>query len=280
MLSGKEALRISGFGRFGNSLRQILNALYIRERLEVKTLYIPKLWYIQNNLPFISIVDEEECSLEKNNDIFTHDFFHISKLDLPFSRKFNYSEIYKKHKDIFVFKKECDYKIMDTDLVIHFRSGDIFENNIHKGYGQPPFAFYRKLIEEKSWNIVYCVFENMSNPVIGKVTDYLSTNKIEYRCICSDLEGDISFLVNAVNLVVSPGTFTWAISIISENIKNIYYFHSLSDYDIYPKHLTYIGLFDKSQLYINSIMNNNWINSPEQIQMMIEYDINNISYNK
>jgi hypothetical protein len=57
----------------------------------------------------------------------------------------------------------------DESLMIHIRSGDIFSENPHHSYKQPPVAFYEKVFERRYWPQIIFVTsvedEELINPI-------------------------------------------------------------------------------------------------------------------
>lgn len=61
---------------------------------------------------------------------------------------------------------DCPVSQGNGNLVIHIRSGDIFEDNFkNKNFGQPPLQFYILAIMKKKWDSVTILTIGSSNPV-------------------------------------------------------------------------------------------------------------------
>ena len=89
------------------------------------------------------------------------------------------------------------------DLYIHVRSSDIFFNN--------------------KFNKVYLIAQDKNNPIIEKMLKEFS-NVI---FIQNRLKEDISYLINAYNIVASISSFLNSIIQLNYNLKNLF------DYNIY-----------------------------------------------
>lgn len=113
--------------------------------------------------------------------------------------------------------KKIDY-ISDDTLVIHIRSGDIFdvEYKIPHNYVQNPLAYYLTLIE--NFDDVLVVAEPGNNPIVDKLKNI---KKIRFQS--KSLIEDYSTLIAARNLSSSGvGTFAISAALCSRNIKNFY----------------------------------------------------------
>ena len=108
------------------------------------------------------------------------------------------------------------------NLYIHIRSGDIFFY-AHTPYAQPPFCFYRKILNSHKFHHVYLIAQDKNNPIIDKILNEY-TNVIYKQ---NGLKEDLSYLINAYNIVASISSFL--ISIIQLN----YNLETLFDYNIY-----------------------------------------------
>ena len=109
-----------------------------------------------------------------------------------------------------------------NDLFIHIRSGDIFINP-HFPYAQPPLCFYSKILNNNKYKKIYLISQQINNPVIHKlINEY--PNIIYYK---NSLKIDISYLVNAYNLVASISSFLVSIVQLNYNLRFLW------DYNIY-----------------------------------------------
>jgi hypothetical protein len=92
-------------------------------------------------------------------------------------------------------------------------------SNPHSIYIQPPFCFYRNILDNYKYKITYIISENKNNPVIGKILDKYPN--IVYNI--NSLKIDICYLVNAYNLVGGDrSTFFHQIILLNNNIKIIW----------------------------------------------------------
>ncbi|MEE7490337.1 discoidin domain-containing protein [Methylobacterium oryzae CBMB20] len=118
----------------------------------------------------------------------------------------------------------------DDQLLIHIRSGDIFSTWVDPHYPQPPFAFYRmvidRLLAEGRIRSVKLVFENRLNPVIAEVEAYAERRGLPVEIQSESLISDVAALVNGRYLVFGLGTFGPAICHLSDRVEQVFYFAS------------------------------------------------------
>ena len=55
----------------------------------------------------------------------------------------------------------------ENDVVIHIRSGDIFNKCPHPVYIMPPLSYYVNILNEKNFNKIYLVAADKLNPFIN-----------------------------------------------------------------------------------------------------------------
>jgi hypothetical protein len=110
--------------------------------------------------------------------------------------------------------------IDDDTLVIHIRSGDIFNPGAHGFYVQPPFAFYKKVIEDFGFKKLYILTESdMRNPCIHLLQTEYPTVKIQ----SSSLAEDVSVILQAKHFLCnSHGTFGHMLALLSDKLEHLY----------------------------------------------------------
>ena len=165
-------------------------------------------------------------------------------------------------------KKETD----SNDLYIHIRSGDIFKNSINPYYAQPPLCFYEKIIENFSFRKIFIIAAENNSPVI----DLLINKYKNAQFIHEDIKTDISYIVNAYNLVTSCSSFSIGLIKHSTNLKMLFeydlmvsYQKKLSlhyDYQKYNKNYSSI-IMKPSENYAKKMYP--WRKSKDQINLML-----------
>lgn len=170
-----------------------------------------------------------------------------------------------------IFKKYLSMKIQSSsvysDIAVHIRSGDLFGHCPHGLYVQPPFQFYKEIIERNSNKTIIFVYENTSNPVIKMLMDNCEPlSNVSFQS--STLENDILTLSHCKCLVFGVGSFCVIPFVISDTIKEI----------IFPERGLQMGHYGipKETSYHMPTLNhymNSWHNTEEQKQKMITYEL-------
>ena len=92
-------------------------------------------------------------------------------------------------------------------------------SNPHREYIQPPFCFYKNVLDNYKYKITYIISENKYNPVIDKILNKYPN--IVYNI--NSLKIDICYLLNAYNLVGGGiSSFFYEIILLNNNIKNFW----------------------------------------------------------
>ncbi len=216
------------FSRFGNNLQQIAIGI-IYSGTKNGNFYLKKFPYIRD---FSLINNKFHDSFSFLKKSFRFFYFHENP-DFPTRRSFE-KIVYKNIEN--VFKKEIaprlefleELQISVDTLVIHIRSGDIFELPI-SSYYQNPINYYLQIIEKYS-DVLIVTSEELNNPVCNEL---LNIDKV--RIQTSTMENDFNTLSSAKNLATSGvGTFPIAAALVSKNLKNFYYTNLFSTEHLNP----------------------------------------------
>ncbi len=234
------------------------NKMYINHTLYDKD-YNMTIEIVKNEIPF----DDWLTTLSPN---FFYDFYRL-KIE-------NRLDIIKNE----IINNLPKIEINKTDLIIHFRSSDVFQ---HKNdpehapdYAQPPLCFYETILQKFNFENIYLIsIDDIYNPVIKELkTKY---PKIIYHE--NSLEVDISYLVRGNNIVGSISSFLVSCIKLNDNLKYFW------EYDRYPmcskmfhshpsifnfkrNYTTY--LMEPSETYKNKMII--WKCTDEQIEIMLK----------
>jgi hypothetical protein len=118
------------------------------------------------------------------------------------------------------FLQQSSSEIDDKTLVIHIRSGDIFNPGAHSFYVQPPFAFYKKVIEDFGFQKLHILTESdMRNPCIHLLQTEYPNVKIQ----ASSLAEDVGVILQAQHFLCnSHGTFGHMLALLSDKLRHLY----------------------------------------------------------
>ena len=111
-------------------------------------------------------------------------------------------------------------KYNENVLHIHIRSGDIMIKNNGYNMVQPPLAYYCNIIEERDWEKIIIVSEDILNPCINALLK--KYKNIEYFGK-NILDIDIMELLSATNIVSGRGTFIPCLAFFMEDLITYHY---------------------------------------------------------
>ena len=264
---------------FGNLLIIISKVIFYCQLLGCKKIIIEnnkKTWFIKNKIidkQHKLIILADKLNKEKNIcTIFdkTSNFFYYSKYIFQKSKiGLLKSEILKNLPKVQTNKDE---------LYIYIRSGDIFIKP-HPPYVQPPFCYYKKILDNYEFKKIYLIAQNKNNPVINKLLKdfpYIIYNK-------QQLEVDISKLVHAYNLA-GGGISTFFSSILELNINlQILFIFSLKEKPLNISEKKNLIKFLYSRIKILTMFSTNdynkimfpWNNTKYQRSFMNSYNCSN-----
>jgi len=250
-------------GRFGNMFIQAINSLSLAIKYNIPSIHFP------NNFSFflnegkikntkLSLKSCETCEICETENAFYDTFFYKKQKEY-YEHTLSYYECAKLLSGLLKFRIDAIPE-KGNILHIHFRSGDVFKENPHPKYAQPPASFYKKIISQETWSEVVLVYENENNPCISEIKKFLNKNNILFRTQSSSMLDDINEILLATSLISSNGSFIHPMINISKNLKNLYYFNSWS----YRKDIN-IHKYESNK-YISF-----WENTKEQIDIMLTF---------
>lgn len=238
----------SYFGRSGNNLLQTLTMLYEFENDDNSiALSIPR--------HDVFSLKESYINEDNQNSVVYYNKENLLRLNIDTLKKISNKYLkYNIHPSSTIY-----------DIGIHIRSGDIFQNNGHKLYKQPPLSMYKKIIEDNTNKSIIIVFENTNNPVINELKKlYHSSDNIHFQS--STLNHDISTLSHCKMLIISNGTFCLIPMMYSKIIEKI----------IYPSYMAnnvWFRFHDNSIAFNLPNYNTDWCNSKEHNTYLLTYRI-------
>lgn len=261
------------FGRLGNNIYQILNTLLEADKNN-DNIDLSIMYYLD---PLINIKKIEivfNILHEKKNIIEQHHFMP-KNLHLVNERRIDLSQFFILSKKYIQSCLNCDIKPLDSRIcLIHMRSSDIFSNLLHSGYIQPPLNYYKKIIDDTEHlydKYIIITEPDLKNPCIKLLNGY--KNKVEIKL--DSVFNDYNLLLKTQSIILSRSSFSDSSIFISPNIKNIYFWnygHNLCDTSIIPSYIN-ISKYNLIEKYIEM---GEWTHSQSQLELMINYKIENI----
>lgn len=277
----KLGVLISGMGRFGNSVIQINNAGAIASKLGATEIYYYRYDVIQNRSLKLwdSILVSRFRALRRS----AHEPPPLLwKTDAIFSGGILFDPCSDKTKAVatqlltllpFTISPASQSRI----LTVHLRSGDVFGENPHPNYGQPPWAFYAKVLETQTWDEVVLVSEDQGNPNLAAIAKWCEAQNVTLRLTGTRLDETMVALLEAGNLVLSEGTFAASLALIGGESKRVYSFGSEPNPLICPLTHEVWSVGDLTGRYTAAILSRNWANSPAQRALMVDYPKSELS---
>lgn len=249
-------LEIIKTGRFGNNLIALIRAFQYCRIFHLQYLVIPDGFLFINESFSAKGIKIYPRSLKPNISKYLFKFSFYYKLPFcPIDIDFNNF----KYLQDFIISRFRAQNLNKDDLYIHIRSGDVFLKNPNRFLGQPPLSFYLDIINFRKWNKINIIAENDFNPVIKELSKrgFKFSNDLLYE--------DISKLINAVNLVVGPGSFGQALVLLSKKLKNYFSF----DYYFKYIHSTWESVYicEPDKMYLDKIYQK-WENTNEQRRVL------------
>ena len=273
-----DAIHVTKWERFGNSVVQLVNIAALSQKY---------------GIPIVYFEDE-------------HQIFDVSRLSLttgiPFTRKqrrefapqdgailsavFFFDQPYRlfsgRERQVWMDNHvlpllppefSADHpRVTDDSITAHFRAGDIFSTQIHRGYGQPPLEYYKMAVAASDAQKVIVVYEDLGNPMIEPFIDHIRATGRLVVAQSSDLGSDLALLFSSRELVSGRGSFLWAIHALSRKLKRFWYFHRPWDESpLARKDIRVNCIHDQRGDYIKSIYRAGWKNTEEQRTLMLTY---------
>ena len=292
-----DQIRVRQLGAMGNSVIQIMNARDLAGQFGISDLAVSDAWFLPTGrsdlhggvrLMNLDSARAQEAGQAQAGVSVLGNFFRSSEFapvlgvspEEEFERLMNglvgladiddLARLVNNHLDV-------GDPLSADHLVIHIRAGDVFRDGEVPGYGQPPLAYYLKILGSRPWAAVSVVFEDASNPVIAPLVEHGRRSPVDCDIVSGQLEHDVAFLLRARTLVAGRGTFIPAVSALSKYAEVVYCFErSLGA--VGGKRLQVKPVIDVSGAYVRSVMNYNWTNSEEQRKLMLEYAVDDLAW--
>ena len=257
------------YGRFGNNLQQLIHAYLLSDKFDCEFFYPKHPYFKAKDWATYASHVKKWCGIP---------YFHVD--DTLFFR----TEFEEKYFNVNIHdeRRICrdkiakeiisipNYDIPEDVIVIHVRGGDVFMENPHSGYLQPPLAYYIAILEKEAvtdLSKVWIVTEGGQprNPVI----DILE--KMGCKIFMESLAWSVVILSNAKRGVLCKSSFSKFSFFLSNKIKKLYAPDYVLETDSW-KELLDINLFRVN--LPNYIEQGTWEASQKQLSTMINYDSN------
>jgi FkbM family methyltransferase len=282
-----EALRIGYQGRFGNYFLQLVNLFHVAEILGVSKVYIYGTSEIVLDSPRnLDGIVAYPLSYETNPEEYCLEgvFFQPDALGpvmdslTPERRR---ALIIKYLHPLMGHLIVYDEIVHPDDLVIHLRSGDIF-NGIPPAvtgshlYVQPPLAFYLKVIADvarSTLRTIHLISQTGNNPVLAPLVKKINELKLPVSVrINQDFHSDLRMMLSARRIVLANGTLGVGILLASNAAEDAFLFRNDGSGTLIPV-VDYVGQRIRTRCYFETgpgyVSSWGWRNSPDQIEAML-----------
>lgn len=280
-------------GWFGNNIIQMIHAIHIGKKTESKVVIKH---HAHVNVDKLNMTLDFRRDKTKITNTLTKHWY--SKDDLkPFLPPTTFEThqilttiIYPFIIDSLKPSIEDAYILKDT-VVIHIRSNDIFKLNstVHPKYGQPPLSYYTSIIKSLNTStpiksILIVTEKDRRNPVISGLQEWIKKEypTVYLTCQSSTFEEDVKALLSAQVLIVGNSTFTWILSLLSKNLKELhtpFLNHALNvsptvlpnDFGVSPTDVGVLPFNVKVYSFEDYSPMIEWLNTPEQLLEMMTF---------
>ena len=131
------------FGRLGNNIMQIINALHIAVHFNINEIKLPQHKFLENKIFLNNLL-----KVPHSTKIIKSNFFYRKELMTKFNLSAKvFDNISIEHIRAVVqniFKIQDKINIKDDDLTIHIRSGDVYNFRPHPGWVNHRCGFIKK----------------------------------------------------------------------------------------------------------------------------------------
>lgn len=291
-----DSLRLLFHGRWGNYVLQLINMFHLATSDNIGMLYLYRTELFQfndnDNIGGINVVGVEQPDPAGRTSLVGNYFDHTLFGTLSDGLNSNTRrDIAQRFVLPLLVGLQQTPQVDPDDLVIHIRSGDIFEGVDGEGgasfggmiYTQPPLSFYQAVVQrffKQKQGTVVIIAENALNPVIIPLVQYLDRNGYGVTLrLNQSLTTDLSWLLSARNLVLANGTIGVAVALLSRVIETAYFFRhdgtglNLPVDEFLGDHLTKYFVVDKDFGYIPT---DGWGNTAQQRRDMVDFSIDRL----
>lgn len=223
-------INIEPYGRMGNNLLQIANAVLLARALDLRFVRLPPMELVALPEP-VTVGDltllPANHTLSGLGGFVSSGFFVGARLErmgvTMERRRIALQKYIQPHLTVPIAAPETE-----GCLSIHLRSGDVFGPNPHASYAQPPLAFYLNVIDDARKRLaidrVRLVYEDRQNPCVDALETSVREAGLSLEAQSGTFLGDVSTLLSARHLVFGYGTFGLGICLLSNAAESVYCF--------------------------------------------------------
>lgn len=272
--SQQDALLIIKRGRFGNSFLQVAYGVHMAKKLSSEVLLFSDDWeprkptFLPGGLQLITLGNLEKGTVKNIRRVWVTKAMpspptfpsDLADDDIIGLRSF--------FLETYTFP---NISAKEGTLTIHLRSGDVFAQKPHPGYGQFPCAFYAKIIKRVRPSRIALVAEDTRHPCFSSIRQEAENAGISFDHVGQDFESAVAHIASANKIVSSVGTFVPTVCFLFPRVREVYSF-ARPTLSIYPDTSSTEYVYpDKSGEYLEKVLSFNWSNTQSQIDLMRRY---------
>ena len=278
----ENAILISGLGRFGNMVIQLANIVLLAKKLDISLVlywHNPSLGESEIRLGPRLRLKKAELSRARDSTHPTHLLRTRAFTGPKFPDGLSSAEtafLRQSLSDVILPNRSPRADRRSKSVVIHLRSGDVFWENPHPDYGQPPLSFYELVLNFDGWDEVLIVAEDDTNPCFDGIKSLCVEREIPFQVAGRTLDDALSTIVSATTVAMSRGTFVGSILWLKPANRHIFCFGANSPTPFPLDGTVVTRVIDVAGDYEEGVLNGNWKNSSVQRELMLSYPISNL----
>ncbi len=265
-------LRLTKWLKFGNSIEQLHHLFHLAKVYQVPRIALPPSKVFQaRTIGGVELMTSESADSTKLGVGLAGVFYYLEPFGLKRPTEELLASVQKNVRPLLTNSlREPDPRVREDDLVLHFRSGDVFQHPVAH-YGQPPLSYYLAAIERERPQRTWLVFEDRANPCIDAVEAWLQRHKLDTVIQSGSIEEDLRILLSARRLVIGQTSFASSVAMLSTQLRRLYTFRCDAwDYFRLPD-VEMIDGIDIPGGYTKAVLSQNWTGSAEQRALMLSY---------
>jgi hypothetical protein len=210
-----KAVRIRKWYNFGNMVRQLVNCIDYASVNGFERVSAPFTeWFGDGQVGDVELFLEAEVG---GDVAFSGTFFYPQTLGITWKPSTR-ANILNQLRSVFVMPEAA----VTDDLVIHLRSGDVFDQIPHAGYAPPPLQFFVAAVEKSRSRSVRIVSQDRRHPYLDSLVSSLAGRGVDVSIQSSSMVDDLSVLLSAPKLCLSQGTMGLAAAWLSQRAREVF----------------------------------------------------------
>lgn len=276
-----DVVLINSVGRLGNSIIQLGNALQTAKNLGATRIKYFRWDAIQNaTIRFDGVVVSMLKTSKPTNGETTKLIWRTQAFKsgaINFELQEDGPPSWARGLSTALGRKNGTSESAHMQLTIHLRSGDVFEQAPHPAYGQPPSAFYRRVLEHQRWKLVNIATEDDKNPCLADIQEWCDENGVAVSVSGATLSHTLDVLGASSHIAIGTGTFVPAVQLLDNNPRTFYVFANDPHPLLLCKGNKIFRVEDLTRSYCTEVMQMNWANNERQRWLMKNYPVELLS---